>query len=102
MNYLLYYHLVALFLMVVGLAGIIWRRTLIGLLICVELLLNGSGLAIMASAKLTPASDFLGQAGTLLVMGLAAAEATILLALILVVFKRFGKVEVDKINILRG
>jgi len=32
------------------------------------------GMALVASARLTPASDELGQLGTLLVMGLAAAE----------------------------
>ncbi|WP_456325721.1 NADH-quinone oxidoreductase subunit NuoK [Desulfonauticus submarinus] len=102
MNFLTIYHLVALFLMVVGIIGIIWRRTLVGILICIELLLNGAGLAIMASTKLTETADFLGQAGTLIVMGLAAAEATVLLALILVVFRRFGQIEADKINSLRG
>ena len=46
------------------------------MLISVELMLNGAGLALVASARLTPASDELGQLGALLVMGLAAAEAT--------------------------
>jgi len=39
------------------------------MLISVELMLNGAGLALVASARLTPASDELGQLGTLLVMG---------------------------------
>ncbi|MDQ7031911.1 MAG: NADH-quinone oxidoreductase subunit NuoK [Desulfonauticus sp.] len=102
MNYLLIYHLVALFLMCMGLIGVVWRRTFVGILISIELLLNGAGLAIMASAKLTPTADFLGQAGTLVVMGLAAAEATIFLALVLVVFRRFGRIIVKNTNLLRG
>ena len=47
------------------------------MLISVELMLNGAGLALVASARLTPASDALGQVGALLVMGLAAAEAKV-------------------------
>jgi len=72
------------------------------MLISVELMLNGAGLALVASARLTPAVDAVGQIGTLLVMGLAAAEATLVLAIILVVSKRYGSVETIDISKLKG
>lgn len=59
------------------------------MLICLELMLNGAGLAILAACQLTPANAVLGQLGTLLVMGLAAAEATLVLAIVYVVTRRF-------------
>jgi NADH-quinone oxidoreductase subunit K len=68
----------------------------------VELMLNGAGLAMVASARLTPAADELGQLGALLVMGLAAAEATLVLAIILVVAKRWGTSDSTTISSLRG
>lgn len=102
MNPLVLFHLAALLLLALGLYGITIRKTLVGMLISVELMLNGAGLALVASARLTPASDALGQVGTLLVMGLAAAEATLVLAIILVVFKRFGTSDSAKISTLRG
>lgn len=102
MNYLVLYHLTALILLGLGIYGITSRKSLVGMLISVELMLNGAGLALVASSRLTPALDELGQIGTLLVMGLAAAEATLVLAIILVVSRRFGTTEVADIATLKG
>jgi NADH-quinone oxidoreductase subunit K len=102
MNPLLLFHLAALLLLGLGLYGITRRRSLVGMLISVELMLNGAGLALVSSARLTPAIDELGQLGALLVMGLAAAEATLVLAIILVVAKRWGTSESATISSLRG
>lgn len=101
MSALTLYQLVALLLLVIGLYGIVRRRTLVGMLIGVELMLNGAGLSIVAAAQLTDANAVLGQLGTLLVMGLAAAEATLVLAIVIVVSRRFGSVETDAISTLK-
>jgi NADH-quinone oxidoreductase subunit K len=102
MSPLVLFHLSALILLGIGLYGLIGRKTLIGMLISVELMLNGAGLALVASSRLTPAADELGQLGALLVMGLAAAEATLVLAMILVIAKRSGTSESDRLTMLRG
>ena len=101
MSTLFLFHLAGLALLGLGLLGLIRRRSLVGMLISVELLLNGAGLSIVASSKLTAADDVLGQLSALLIMGLAAAEATLVLAIILVVLRRFGTVETDSIATLR-
>ena len=101
MNSLFLFHLAGLALLGLGLFGLVQRKTLVGMLISVELLLNGAGLSIVASAKLTPADELLGQLSSLLIMGLAASEATLVLAIILVVLRRFGSVETDTIATLR-
>lgn len=101
MSTLFLFHLAGLALLGLGLLGLIRRRSLVGMLISVELLLNGAGLSIVASSKLTAADDVLGQLSSLLIMGLAAAEATLVLAIILVVLRRFGTVETDSIATLR-
>jgi NADH-quinone oxidoreductase subunit K len=44
----------------------------------------------------------LAQLSTLLVMGLAAAETTLVLAIVLIVDKRFGHVESENVSMLRG
>ncbi|MDR1678031.1 MAG: NADH-quinone oxidoreductase subunit NuoK [Deltaproteobacteria bacterium] len=94
--------LASLLLLSIGLAGLITRRTLVGMLISVELMLNGAGLAIVAAAKCTPASEIHGQLAALFVMGLAAAEATLVLAMILVVQRRFGKVTLNEVSVIRA
>jgi len=102
MSALTLYQLVAVLLLAVGIFGLIWRRTLVGMLICVELLLNGAGLSLVAAAQLTPASAVLGQLGTLLIMGLAAAEATLVLAIVVVVMRRFKTSESEAVSELKG
>ncbi len=100
MNALALYQLVALLLLAVGFCGMAMRRSLIGILISVELMLNGAGLSIVAAAQLTEADAVIGQLGTLIVMGLAAAEATLVLAIILVVSRRFGTIRTSKVTTL--
>lgn len=102
MNPLFYYQTVAVLLLGLGFYALVARRTLVGMLIGVELMLNGAGLSIVAAAQLTPANAVLGQLGALLVMGLAAAEATLVLAIVLVVSKRFGNAEADSPQELKG
>lgn len=101
MSALTLYQLVALMLLVAGLYGIVQRRSLVGMLISVELMLNGAGLSIVAASQLTEANAVLGQLGTLLVMGLAAAEATLVLAIIVVVSRRFGTTKTSEIATLK-
>ncbi|MBZ2172243.1 NADH-quinone oxidoreductase subunit NuoK [Nitratidesulfovibrio sp. SRB-5] len=101
MKPLVLYQLASLVLLGAGLAGLVKRRTLVGMLIAVELMLNGAGLSIVAATQLTGADPALGQLATLLVMGLAAAEATVALAAIVVVFRRFGTTRTDALATLR-
>ncbi len=93
--------LAALVLLAIGLVGLISRRTLVGMLISVEMLLNGAGLSVVAAAQLTPASDAMGQLATIFIMGLAAAEATLVLALMVVVYRRFDTVVTASLTTLR-
>jgi len=86
----------------VGLYGLIMRRTLVGMIICLELMLNGAGLSIVAAAQLTPADAVLGQLGALFVMGLAAAEVTLILAIVLIVVKRFKTSDAADVSQLKG
>ena len=96
------YQLVALVLLCLGLYGFIWRRSLVGMLICLELMLNGAGLSIVAATQHTPANVLEGQLAALLVMGLAAAEATLVLAIVLVVTRRFKTSESISVSELKG
>jgi NADH-quinone oxidoreductase subunit K len=102
MNALTLYQLVALFLLSIGFFGLVWRRTLVGMVISIELMINGAGLAIVAAAQLTPANAVIGQLGTLFVMGLAAAEATLILAIVLIVVKRFKTSQAGEISEMKG
>lgn len=102
MSTLQLFQLVALALLCIGLYGFIWKRSLVSMLICLELMLNGAGLSIVAAGQHTTADAMLGQLSALLVMGLAAAEATIVLAIVLVVTRRFKTSESIHVSELKG
>lgn len=95
------FQIVALLLLGFGIIGLTRRRTLVGMLISVELMLNGAGLAIAAAGQVGGMDPALGQLTTLLIMGLAAAEATLILAVIVVVYRRIGSTRAAAITLLQ-
>ncbi len=101
MNPLTLFQIAALVLFGFGIVGLTRRRTLVGMLISVELMLNGAGLAIAAAGQLSGMDAAIGLVSTLLIMGLAAAEATLVLAIIVVVYRRIGSTRIAAITLLQ-
>mgnify|MGYP001013398675 CR=1 FL=1 len=97
-----WYQFVAVLLLGIGLFGLVSRRTLVGMLISVELTLNGAGLSMAAAAQFTDMDAVMGQLGVLFVMGLAAAEATLVLAILVIVSRRVKSTQTDAVSQLRG
>ncbi|MGR6036385.1 MAG: NADH-quinone oxidoreductase subunit NuoK [Candidatus Nitrosoglobus sp.] len=92
------YLAIALFLL--GLIGVLVRRNLLFMLMSLEIMLNATGLAfIVASARWEEAD---GQIFFMFILTLAAAEVAIGLALILLIYRRFGTLDADNISKMRG
>lgn len=85
-----------------GLLGVLLRRNLIGMLISVELMLNGANLNFMAFNRFLAPEPAVGQIFTLFVMGLAAAEAAIGLSIILALFRQMRSINIERAQQLRG
>jgi NADH:ubiquinone oxidoreductase subunit K len=96
------YLLVAGFLLVAGVYGMVQKRSFIGMLISVEMILNGAGLNFMAFNKFLAPDPAVGQVITLIVMGIAAAEAAIGVSFILAVYKKFRTIDPSRIFTLKG
>jgi NADH-quinone oxidoreductase subunit K len=84
----------------VGVAGVLIRRNVLIILMCVELMLNAANLNLVAFAR--HSGTVAGQAFALLVMGLAAAEVAIGLALVVALYRKKDTIQVDQINLLKG
>jgi NADH-quinone oxidoreductase subunit K len=84
----------------VGVAGVLIRRNVLIILMCVELMLNAANLNLVAFAR--HSGTVAGQAFALLVMGLAAAEVSIGLALVVALYRKKDTIQVDQINLLKG
>ncbi|MBF0119755.1 MAG: NADH-quinone oxidoreductase subunit NuoK [Desulfobacterales bacterium] len=96
------YLVIALFLLVIGLYGMIQSNSLIGMLISSELILNGAGLNFMAFNRFLSPDPAIGQIFTLFIMGIAAAEAAIVVSFVLAVYRRFKSIEPAKVDELHG
>jgi NADH-quinone oxidoreductase subunit K len=96
-----HYLVLAALLFAIGVIGIfVNRRNVIVLLMCVELILLAVNINFLAySQKL---GDLTGQVFSLFVLTVAAAEAAIGLAILVVYFRNRGTIEVDAANMMKG
>ncbi len=91
---------VSALLFAIGVVGVLTRRNALILFMCVELMLNAVNLTFVAMSRLHGGT--LGQAFVVFVMTVAAAEAAVGLAIVIAVYRHFGTVDLDRINLLRG
>lgn len=92
---------VAAILFTIGVFGIFLnRKNIIIILMSVELILLAVNINLVAfSAHL---GDLVGQVFALLILTVAAAEAAIGLAILVIFFRNRGSIAVDDVNIMKG
>jgi len=85
----------------ISVAGIfINRKNMLILLMCIELMLLAVNLNFVALAYFL--GDMHGQVFVLFILTVAAAETAIGLAILMVLFRRRGTINVDALNELQG
>ena len=88
-----HYLVVGAILFVLGMIGFLSRRNLIVLFLSAEMMLQGVALNLVAFARY--GGNLTGQAFVLFILTVAACEAAIALALILMLYKRKGSLDVS-------
>ena len=96
------YLLLGALLFVCGAVCMAMKRNAIGVLMGVELVLNGANINFVAFARYNPAFEVEGQVFALLVIVMAAAEAAIALAIVLNFYNNHMTVDVDTAEELKG
>jgi NADH-quinone oxidoreductase subunit K len=94
-----WYLMLSAVLFSLGVAGFFFRRNIVTIFMCIELMLNAVNLSFMAFAFHYRQVD--GNLFAFFVMVVAAAEAAVGLAIILTVFKNRVTLNVDRINVLK-
>jgi NADH-quinone oxidoreductase subunit K len=90
---------VSLVIFGIGLFGLMVRKNLLVMLMCVELMLNGVNLSFVAFSKMHQSIE--GHLAVLFVMTVAAAESAVGLGLVIALFRTLRTVDSDQIQILR-
>ena len=97
---LAHYITLSALLFCIGVTGVVTRRNVLVILMSVEIMLNASNLAFVAFSRFHESMH--GQVLAFFVITLAAAEVTVGLAIILVIFRRQGTVDVGELRFLKG
>ena len=84
----------------IGAGGVLVRRNPLVILLCLELMLNGANLSLVAFARMHGNHD--GQIFALIVMVVAACEVVIGLGLIVAMYRNRLPIDVDEMSELRG
>ena len=86
-------------LFVLGAVGLLVKRNLVVLFLCVELMLNAANLTFLAFAREQGGAD--AHAVVFLVVALAAAEAAVGLALVIAVWRTHRTLDIDRLKSLK-
>ena len=95
-----YFIALSLLLFVLGIIAFFVKRDLITMFMAVEVMLNAANLALIALAK--AAGSLRGQVIVFFVITVAAAEAAVGLAIILLVFRQKKTIKIEDMRLMKG
>ena len=95
-----FYLTVAAVLFTIGAVGLLIRRNVLVMFMCVELMLNAVNLTFVTFARML--NDIGGQSLVFSVMVVAAAEVVVGLGIIVAIFRRRTDATADDLHILKG
>jgi len=94
-----YYLILSAALFIIGVIGVLIRRNAIIVFMCIELMLNSANLTLITFSSYL--GNSIGQLFVFFVMAVAAAEASVGLAIIIALFRNKLTVNIDEINIFK-
>ncbi len=97
---LAHYLLISAGLFVIGLVGFLTRRNLIIMFLCTELMFQAAGIALVAFGRRH--LDMSGQTFVIFVLTIAAAEAAMALALVVLLFRRRESLDASDWSDMKG
>jgi NADH-quinone oxidoreductase subunit K len=83
----------------IGLLGVIVRRNILVMLMCIELMLNAVNLTFVTFSKTQ--NHLGGQMSVFFIITVAAAESAVGLGLVIAMFRTLRSVDTDDIRLLR-
>src|SRR3989338_1591240 len=95
-----HYLILSALLFSIGLIGMLVRRNVLMILLSVELILNAANLSFVAFSSYL--GDISGQVVVFFTMIVAAAEVTVGLAIVVLVFRKKESINIDALKGLKG
>ena len=97
------YVALSLILFCLGLVGVMVRRNFITVLMSLELMFNAVNINLVAFNKYieTSSGTLTGQVFAIFIVVVAAAEAVVGLAIVLLIYRNWKGIDVDRINVMK-
>ena len=95
-----WYLAVGFLLFAIGVIGVLVRRSIIMVLLSIELILNSANITFVAYSNAL--SSITGQMVVFFILTMAAAEVALGLSLVIALFRARSVLNVDEVNLLRG
>jgi len=86
----------------IGVSGVLVRRNAVVILMCVEIMLNATNLALVAFSRRGGLPDERGSVFVVFIFVVAAAEVAVGLAIILALYRNRPTVDVDEVHAMKG
>jgi len=95
------YIVLAAVLFTIGLFGVLTRRNTIGILMSLELMFNAANINFVAFNKYIITDGMAGQIFALFVVVVAAAEAVVGLAIVLLIYRNWKDIKTDHFSVMK-
>nr|QWW93238.1 NADH-plastoquinone oxidoreductase subunit 4L [Lunularia cruciata] len=89
------------FLFCIGVFGLITSRNMVRALMCLELIFNAVNINLVTFSNFLDSSQIKGEIFSIFIIAIAAAEATIGLAIVLAIYRNRKSTRIDQFNLLK-
>ena len=89
------------YLFCIGIYGLITSRNMVRALMCLELMLNGVNVNLVAFSNFLDPVEIKGQTFAIFIIAIAAAEAAIGLAIVLNIYRNRNSIRIDQFDLLK-
>ncbi len=97
---LTHYLVLSAILFAIGIAGVVRRKNLLMLFFATEIMLNAANIAFAAISAYI--GDLSGQLFALFIIAIAASEVAVGLGLLILIYKKYGTLDLDKFTVMKG
>lgn len=85
----------------IGLWGALSKKSAVIILMCIELMLNAAAIAMVAFSRFVVPDLLTGQVFAIFIIVVAAAEATVALAIIMSIYRSRDTIDASKIDLMK-
>jgi NADH:ubiquinone oxidoreductase subunit K len=98
----MYFYLVlAAILFAIGMFGVLTRRNIIGILMSLELMFNAVNINFVTFNKYIVSDGLVGQMFAIFIVVVAAAEAVVGLAIVLLIYRNWRGIDTDNVQLMK-